>query len=85
LCADPICDGNANNDSEKFDSRNFNRDLPGGRHGGDIEGIIIKKFRLHFVLRTTTIWSTPLCEDNDAKFSYHTYGQSDVYKIGRTL
>jgi glycosidase len=21
------------------------------------------------------------CEDNDQKFSYHTYGQSDVYKI----
>jgi glycosidase len=24
---------------------------------------------------------TPLCEDNDAAYSYHTYGQSDVYKI----
>ncbi|MEY2703333.1 MAG: hypothetical protein RLY43_1972, partial [Bacteroidota bacterium] len=29
----------------------------------------------------TAIWPTPLCEDNDKTYSYHTYAQSDVYKI----
>jgi hypothetical protein len=32
-------------------------------------------------LGATAIWSTPLCEDNDKAYSYHTYAQSDVYKI----
>ena len=32
-------------------------------------------------LGATTLWPTPLCEDNDERGSYHTYGQSDVYKI----
>src|SRR5690606_34742063 len=29
----------------------------------------------------TAIWSTPMLEDNDPEYSYHTYAQSDVYKI----
>ena len=32
-------------------------------------------------LGVTALWPTPLCEDNDKNYSYHTYGQSDVYKI----
>jgi glycosidase len=32
-------------------------------------------------LGATAVWPTPLCEDNDERGSYHTYGQSDVYKI----
>jgi hypothetical protein len=43
----------------------YNRDLPGGRHGGDIQGIIL---RLHLSLGATAIWSTPLCEDNDKAY-----------------
>ena len=58
----------------------YNRDLPGGRHGGDIQGII-KNLDYISSLGATAIWSTPLCEDNDKAFSYHTYAQSDVYKI----
>jgi len=32
-------------------------------------------------LGVSAIWSTPLCEDNDPRVSYHTYAQSDVYRI----
>ena len=80
LMPDRFANGNKNNDSTSDTKEKYNRDLPGGRHGGDIEGIIKN---LDYIAATgaTTIWSTPLCEDNDAKFSYHTYGQSDVYKI----
>ncbi|WP_255493224.1 glycoside hydrolase family 13 protein [Flavobacterium sp. SOK18b] len=80
LMPDRFANGNANNDSENSTQEKYNRDLPGGRHGGDIEGII-KNLDYISSLGATTIWSTPLCEDNDAKHSYHTYGQSDVYKI----
>ena len=80
LMPDRFANGNRNNDSENSTQEKYNRELPGGRHGGDIEGII-KNLDYIAELGATTIWSTPLCEDNDAKHSYHTYGQSDVFKI----
>lgn len=80
LMPDRFANGNRNNDSADATTEKPNRDLPGGRHGGDIEGII-KNLDYIASLGATTVWSTPLCEDNDAAFSYHTYGQSDVYKI----
>ena len=80
LMPDRFANGNRNNDSENSTQEKYNRALPGGRHGGDIEGII-KNLDYISSLGATTIWSTPLCEDNDALHSYHNYGQSDVYKI----
>ena len=80
IMPDRFSNGKKNNDSNDLTTEKNNRELPGGRHGGDIQGIIN---HLDYIkeLGATTIWSTPLCEDNDAHYSYHTYGQSDVYKI----
>ena len=80
IMPDRFSNGETNNNSNDSTTEKYNRDLPGGRHGGDIQGIIN---HLDYIneLGATTIWSTPLCEDNDAQYSYHTYGQSDVYKI----
>ena len=80
LMPDRFANGNPNNQNDITTTEKYNRDLPGGRHGGDIEGIIQN---LDYIqsLGITTIWSTPLCEDNEAEFSYHGYAQSDVYKI----
>ncbi|MFA9190396.1 glycoside hydrolase family 13 protein [Flavobacterium sp. FZUC8N2.13] len=80
LMPDRFANGNKNNDNDSNTVEKYNRELPGGRHGGDIEGIIQN---LDYIqsLGMTAIWSTPLCEDNEAEFSYHSYGQSDVYKI----
>jgi glycosidase len=80
IMSDRFANANPNNDSssetiEKADRTNLN-----GRHGGDIEGII-KNLDYIQSLGVTAVWPTPLCEDNDEKGSYHTYGQSDVYKI----
>jgi glycosidase len=80
LMPDRFANGNSNNDSEKSVAEKGNRSLPGGRHGGDIEGIV-KNLDYLKELGTTAVWSTPLCEDNDETYSYHGYGQSDVYKI----
>lgn len=80
LMPDRFANGNRNNDNENTTTEKYNRELPGGRHGGDIEGII-KNLDYISSLGATTIWCTPLCEDNDPTFSYHTYGQSNVYKI----
>jgi glycosidase len=80
LMPDRFANGNPNNDSTNDTKEKGNRTLPGGRHGGDIEGII-KNLDYLKNLGVTAIWPTPLCEDNDERYSYHGYGQSDVYKI----
>jgi neopullulanase len=80
LMPDRFANGNESNDSSTNLQEKANRSLPGGRHGGDIEGII-KNLDYIQELGATAIWSTPMCEDNDKGYSYHTYGQSDVYQI----
>ncbi|MEO8239711.1 MAG: glycoside hydrolase family 13 protein [Flavobacterium sp.] len=80
IMPDRFANGNPKNDSNPSLTEKGNRQDPSGRHGGDIEGII-KNLDYIASLGATTIWSTPLCEDNDKQHSYHTYGQSDVYKI----
>src|SRR3970040_2419491 len=77
IMPDRFANGNAKNDSNEATAEKFDRGLPGGRHGGDIEGII-KNLDYISSLGATAIWSTPLCEDNDKAFSYHTSAQSDV-------
>lgn len=80
LMPDRFANGNPKNDSAPNLTEKANRNEAGGRHGGDIQGIIQN---LDYIqsLGATAIWSTPLCEDNDVTYSYHTYAQSDVYKI----
>lgn len=80
IMSDRFANGNPNNDSSPKLIEKADRANKDGRHGGDIEGIIQ---HLDYIkeLGATAIWPTPLCEDNDERGSYHTYGQSDVYKI----
>jgi glycosidase len=80
IMPDRFANGNEKNDSDSNLQEKANRSLPGGRHGGDIQGIINNLDYLQS-LGVTALWSTPMCEDNDKGYSYHTYGQSDVYKI----
>ncbi len=80
IMSDRFANGNTNNDSDKILTEKLDRNNPNGRHGGDIQGIIN---HLDYIkeLGATAVWPTPLCQDNDEHGSYHTYGQSDVYKI----
>ena len=80
IMSDRFANGNPNNDSTNETIEKANRSSKDGRHGGDIEGIIQ---HLDYIkeLGATAVWPTPLCEDNDERGSYHTYGQSDYYKI----
>jgi len=80
IMPDRFANGDPNNDSTDQTQEKANRNLPNGRHGGDIQGII-KNLDYIQELGATAIWSTPLCEDNDEGYSYHGYAQSDVYKI----
>ncbi len=80
LMPDRFANGNPDNDSTDDTAEKANREFNGGRHGGDIQGIIN---HLDYIkeLGATAIWSTPMLEDNEPTYSYHTYAQSDLYKI----
>lgn len=80
LMPDRFANGNTQNDNTLSTTEKRNRNFNGGRHGGDIQGIIS---HLNYIqeLGATTIWSTPLLEDNEPKYSYHTYAQTNLYKI----
>ncbi len=80
IMPDRFANGNPDNDNTDDTVEKLNRDYPGGRHGGDIEGIIQNLGYLED-LGVTAIWSTPMLEDNEPVYSYHTYAQSDYYRI----
>ncbi len=80
IMPDRFANGNPNNDSTDDTVEKATRNNSGGRHGGDIQGVID---HLDYIqkLGATAIWSTPMLEDNEPTYSYHTYAQSDFYKI----
>jgi glycosidase len=67
-------------DSHPETTEKADRSNPNGRHGGDIHGIF-EHFDYIKELGATTIWTTPLLEDNEETYSYHGYAQSDLYKV----
>ena len=80
LMPDRFARGNPDLDTTEDTVEKVDRLDPTGRHGGDIQGIIDHLDYLED-LGVTAIWSTPLLEDNEPAFSYHTYAQTDYYKI----
>jgi len=80
IMPDRFANGDPKNDSHKDVVEKANRKNKDGRHGGDIQGVINHLDYLDN-LGITALWSTPLLEDNEPVYSYHTYAQSDFYKI----
>ncbi len=80
IMPDRFANGNPKNDNTPDTAEKANRSNKDGRHGGDIAGII-KNLDYLQELGITTIWNTPLLEDNEPVTSYHGYAQSDYYKI----
>lgn len=58
----------------------IDRNFPGGRHGGDIRGIINQ---LDYIkeMGFTAIWPTPLLENDMPAYSYHGYAITNHYKV----
>lgn len=80
IMPDRFANGDEKNDSSPNLIEKANRTLPNGRHGGDLRGIINN---LDYIqnLGATSIWLTPVNEDNEKVYSYHGYAQTDLYKI----
>ncbi len=80
IMPDRFANGNPKNDNTPDTTEKADRSNKDGRHGGDIAGII-KNLDYLQELGVTTLWNTPLLEDNEPVTSYHGYAQSDYYKI----
>ena len=77
---DRFADGDSTNNSSPLMHEEARRDVPMGRHGGDIQGIID---HLDYIsdLGATAIWCTPLLCDDQRRASYHGYAVTDHYLI----
>lgn len=80
IAPDRFANGDESNDSVDGYEDKLNRDNKGGRHGGDIQGIIDN---LDYIadMGFTQIWSMPLLENAMDTYSYHGYSTTDYYKI----
>ncbi|MBC3831722.1 glycoside hydrolase family 13 protein [Undibacterium amnicola] len=80
LMPDRFANGDKGNDNQKNYTDRLARDVPGGRHGGDIQGM---RQHLDYIAKLgfTMLWPTPLMENAQAINSYHGYAASDFYRI----
>ena len=77
---DRFANGNPNNDEVPSLIEGKNREFKGGRHGGDIQGIIN---HLDYIDRMgyTALWLNPVLENDMADHSYHGYATTDYYQV----
>lgn len=80
ITPDRFANGDSANDNSDDTLEKANPADENGRHGGDIQGIID---HLDFIadMGFTQIWSSPLLENNQEKYSYHGYSITDHYRI----
>jgi glycosidase len=80
IMPDRFANGDPANDTVKGMADKADRSNGGGRHGGDIKGVID---RLDYIagMGFTQIWPTPLVENDMPAYSYHGYAATDHYKI----
>lgn len=80
LMPDRFANGIPANDSTSDQLEKLNRNLSGGRHGGDLKGM---QDHLDYIANMgfTMIWPTPLIENNQLHYSYHGYSATNHYKI----
>jgi len=81
IMPDRFANGDVSNDVVAgMKEASVRRNFPGGRHGGDLRGIID---HLDYIkdMGFTAIWCTPLLENNMAGYSYHGYSITDHYRV----
>jgi glycosidase len=84
LMPDRFANGNPANDSVPGMGDPVNRSAPGGRHGGDLQGVMD---RLDYLsgMGFTALWMTPILENRQAAYSYHGYAATDLYRVDPRL
>ncbi len=84
LMPDRFANGNAANDTVEGLGDPADRSAPGGRHGGDLQGVID---RLDYLagMGVTALWMTPVLENRQPSYSYHGYAATDLYRVDPRL
>lgn len=80
IMPDRFANGNPANDYAEGMKEKPDRNFRGGRHGGDIQGLLDN---LDYIagMGFTAIWLNPLLENDQPSYSYHGYSTTDFYKI----
>lgn len=80
ITPDRFANGDPRNDLVKGLKEIPNRSFHGGRHGGDIAGVIQ---HLDYItgLGFTQLWLNPVLENDQPNYSYHGYSTTDFYKV----
>jgi glycosidase len=80
ITPDRFANGDPSNDNIEGMGDEVDRSNPGGRHGGDIQGIAD---HLDYIsdMGFTAIWLNPLLENRMPSYSYHGYSTTDFYQV----
>ncbi|MBI1783317.1 MAG: glycoside hydrolase family 13 protein [Sphingobacteriales bacterium] len=81
IVPDRFANGDYSNDVvEGMKEKKIDRNFDGGRHGGDIRGIID---HLDYIkdMGFTAIWPTPMLENDMERYSYHGYSITNHYRV----
>lgn len=77
---DRFVNGDPGNDEMAGLKEGKNRTFHGGRHGGDLQGVL-SKIDYMAELGVTTLWLNPVLENDMKEYSYHGYAATDYYKV----
>ena len=84
ITPDRFANGDQDNDHVPGMLEGPRRDLPRGRHGGDLQGIIDNLSYIE-AMGFTHIWLNPVLENRQPDHSYHGYSTTDYYKVDPRL
>jgi glycosidase len=80
LTPDRFRNGDPRNDYVKGMLEGPNRELKGGRHGGDLAGVI-ESLDYFKHLGVSSLWLNPVLENDMPSYSYHGYAMTDLYAV----
>ena len=80
ITPDRFANGDTENDEMKGYLEGPNREFIGGRHGGDIAGVL-EHLDYMADMGFTALWLNPVLENNMESYSYHGYAITDFYKV----
>lgn len=80
ITPDRFANGNPANDEVKGMKEGLDRSNIGGRHGGDLAGII-QNLDYFERMAYTVLWLNPVLENNMETYSYHGYSTTDYYQV----
>lgn len=80
ITPDRFANGDSGNDDVAGYGDKADRSQSGGRHGGDIKGVMDHLDYLQ-KLGVTQLWLNPLVENAMASYSYHGYSATDFYRL----